>query len=59
MIFDIFLAQSNNNKIPFSFFTSKVLEIVVVETAPSEERYTDKLFQAVLQIVGNFHLGLI
>jgi len=33
--------------------------MVVVETAPSEERYTDKLFQAVLQIIGNFHLVLI
>lgn len=43
-----FFTQSNNNKIPFNFFTSKVLEKVVVETVPSEELYTGKLFQAVL-----------
>lgn len=47
MTFDFF-TQSNNNKIPFNFFTSKVLEKVVVETVPSEELYTGKLFQAVL-----------
>ena len=57
MTFEILLPQFNNNNIPFNFVTSKELEKVVDEAAPSEERYTDKFFQADLQIIGHFNLS--
>jgi len=54
MSFDIFLAQYDNNKILLNCVTSKELENVVVETAPSVERYPGTLLQAALQIIGHF-----